>query len=276
MLLPTTTNLKELLVRELSFSSRATAYELQRRITKRHRRYTIQGIYKELRNLQKDAVITKTGEQYALSLPWILNTMNLTEQMFETHLRRLPIQSLLPPGKKKARWRFENLIKLQDFWIEIIFILFQHSKAKFMYQWIPHPWFQLLQHEKSRNFFEAMKVGNFEMKTILGGDQYLDKEFARLSHSVDVKYRYSYAPGPFNAQQNSYYEQIDDFLLTVSLDADTGRRIEDLYQGVTERNNVLLRTAARILNEPCRATLTLEQGTPRVRQVNKKFAEYFD
>jgi hypothetical protein len=273
MLLPDTSRLDEHLILLLASRSAATSQALKDELARRGLTYSVQGIYKELRKLRAQGVVLKHQQRYSLSLPWILNLMALADNMFEAHLREASLHTLLPDSGGKYVWTFSNLLKLDDFWMHIILLLFSQSNARVMYQWLPHPWFHLAQKEKSPSFQKAIELGGFRVFSIIGGDTYLDLWSKQIT--TPGAYEFSYARGPFHEQRTHAYSLIDPYLLTVTLDQGTTRKIDELYQKVTSIESLPVGEVVRLMQSTVHASMRIENSPAKARRMLRKMQDYF-
>lgn len=159
MLLGTSESLEELLVRILAERRLATVAYLREEVSRTFRPLGVPAIYKELRKLEDHGVIYRRGKEVGLSLAWILNLTSLTDRMCNFHVESPELSDVLPADGERKTFRFSSLERLDDFWIHAIILMAQHSKSKKLFQWFPHPWFNLIHSEKSFPFQQALKAG---------------------------------------------------------------------------------------------------------------------
>jgi len=273
VLLGTTKSLEELLVIALTKRQSATALWLQSQIKKTHRRYSVQGIYKELGKLQKEGVVHKHRDQYSLSLPWILNLIDTATKMYDTHSKTDSSAPLLPLQNEKRTWRFSHLHRLDNFWVHAMILMLQNSDSKVMYQWLPHPWFHLLQSDKGRSMQRALKLGGYRVYNIIGGTNFLDRRSEKIT--TPGVYEYYYAEGPFESERSRYYTLTGSYLFTATFDQKTTIAIEGLYTSVTSLDDLEIPIVIALMNSPGRLTVTIENNEKKALRMRKKFEEYF-
>ncbi|PIR77038.1 MAG: hypothetical protein COU30_04655 [Candidatus Magasanikbacteria bacterium CG10_big_fil_rev_8_21_14_0_10_38_6] len=118
-----------------------------------HQDITIQGIYRVLRKLQRDGIVVKEKRFYSLRVPWILHVREMLDRMEETYLQEKFLSRYLPSSEEETyTWIFSNLIKLSDFYLQLLFALVHASEDKIIYQYHPHPWFNLPQLDQGQKF----------------------------------------------------------------------------------------------------------------------------
>jgi hypothetical protein len=277
MLLPHPRSLREKILHILAASPLQTAPELLRRLGGRGALVTKQGLYKELRVLLRDSVVIKYQRAYTLSLPWILNFSQFSDRMFDTYLGQSTLSAFLPEGKVKARWTFRNLAMLNDFWVELIFCALKESPRQIFFNWLPHPWFILLQSMRSQTFNQGMLTGNYEPKTILGHQGALDQEYAQRQSRNNPREIISFAESPFHGQDNLYFELIGEYLIVGKLHPRVVALIERYFSS-TERSfeGPWIQAASaelRANRDVC--TLQIEKGTPLAKKIARQMHEFW-
>jgi hypothetical protein len=274
MLLGKAQPIENLIVYHLSRTRALSALSLFEMINKDYRRASIQGVYKELRKLIIDGVVWKHGPDYSLSAAWILNLSELTDQMYHTLNESGLIEDVLPGEGKKVLFRFSSLPRLDDFWINSLIMMIKESAGKRMYQWLPHPWFNLYHNYKSLPFQNALRIAGGFVQSIIGGDSFLDKRAQRLT--TKGVYEFSYAPGPFDEERGTYYSVTDSYLQTVRLDAAKVSAIEGVYNSCGSEKEFDGPGVMRMLEIPCKISLTIDTDKRKVRRIYNKLRRHFE
>ncbi len=127
MLLPQPQTLREHVLMVLAHQPGQSAPEILKRLAAQGVSVSKQGVYKELRTLIRDSVVTKYGQSFSLSIPWILSFSQLADRMFDTYVGQPTLNMFVPDGQNKAQWTFRNLALLNDFWVELIFTLLKEN-----------------------------------------------------------------------------------------------------------------------------------------------------
>jgi hypothetical protein len=180
---------------------------------------------------------------------------------------------MLPGEGQKIRLRFNDLQHLDRFWIQIIFLLFEVSKSRQMYVWVPHFWFDLIHYEKDLEAQRAMKIAGNRMHMIIGADTYLDRLPMRY-WARDV-YSWSYARSPFHLQRNRYYDLIDDYIVTVVLDPVTTLRIGELFTKIKCAADMRNAREFEVICRKARAQMIIERSARKAAQLRRKFEQFF-
>src|SRR5262245_35928335 len=148
MLLSTRQSLADILVSILAEQSSSDVRRLHHEVASRHRHFSLPAVYKELRNLQEQGVVVRRKKELSLNMTWILNLIDLADRMYDTHVESPVPANVLPLETGKTTFRFSNLARVDDFWMHAAILMLQHSQRKTMFQWFPHPWFNLVHSQK--------------------------------------------------------------------------------------------------------------------------------
>lgn len=240
-------------------------------------RATKQGVYKELRALIRDSVVIKHGRAFSLSIPWILSFSQLADRIFDTYVGQSNLRMFIPEGKNSAHWSFRNLALLNDFWVELIFTLLKENPREPLYNWLPHPWFVLLQSVRTKTWSIAMRDTGWSIKTILGHDSPLDLAYRQRQNDQLPTETISFATSPFHGNEHQYLEVIGDWLITVSLDAGITELIEKFFSNPAQslEGAALNEAAAQLRADRRVCRLRVERNTTQSRKIRKQFLEYW-
>ncbi len=250
-----------------------SADQLLRLSAQQKKTFTIQAVYKELRSLQQEGVIYKQGQRYSISLSWIINLLEQGEQMLATYSAQKAEQSLLPGAGEKITFIFSKLSHVDDFWINILFVMLKQSEKRILYQWLPHPWFHLIHSHKSWPLHKALKRAGYKVLSIIGDTTFLDENSRKIT--TKGAYEFYYGRGPFTESRANYFSVTDRYLFTLKLDAGTVRRLDELYSSVKAFSDFSVDKVMRAVDTPGRYVVTLENGTKQMAKVLKRFLTYF-
>jgi hypothetical protein len=118
MILSDPERLESLLIRLLAAHPSSTACWLHQHCCTKQRSFSIQGIYHELRKLQKRGVIVKFGDVYSLSLSWAFEFVQFSDQIYDHYIESPSHPEILPKENSSKTWGFSNLLRLDDLWVQ--------------------------------------------------------------------------------------------------------------------------------------------------------------
>ena len=218
-----------------------------------------------------DALI-KVDRTYRLSLAWVLNMVDLADQMYDTHVSGTS-PHLLPEEGEKLKWTFSQLQRLDEFWIHMVLTLCNTSEEKILYQWIPHPWFHLMPGTKTPAFQNALVIGEYKVKSIIGNRNFLDKRSSKLTTANC--YEFSYAEGPFEGKNAEYYSVCENYFLKIKMDSQTESRIAGVYDSIKTAKEITTSPLINELYKKGRIRVELEHSPKKASGYLKKFRDYF-
>jgi hypothetical protein len=229
-------------------------------------------IFKELHKLLERGVIVRVQGRYSLSLTWVLSLIDFSESLFQRFIGQARTDVLLPAAEEKHRWVFSDLQRMDQFWLQLMFLLFEKSSSRVMCEWLPHFWFHLLHYGKELEAQRAMKRAGNRLYMIIGAKTFLDLQpSAYWDRRV---YDWSYASGPFEGE-SSYFCVIDDYVLTVKLDSKTSEQIDSLFRRVRSARDMESAAFVALFKQKVSAVLTLERNEKKACKLLRRFGEFF-
>lgn len=265
--------LEQKIIRLLAHHPAQTAAWLHKACCDSQHTYTLQGIYHELRKLQKLGVVVKVGELFSLSLSWAFEFVTFADQIYDNYVESPSHLEILPQENSSKTWQFSNLLRLDDLWVQAMVAIFNQSEAKQKFGWNPHPWFYFAQVEKVNQYYRMFKQRGWKYYSTIGGGTFLDRHYAE---SMDPSfYEYRLEQTPVFDDMSKYQALIGDFLVTVKLDLETTTKIEELFTSITRLADADYRTVAQVLNSRGKFSIKVEHNPRKARAYTRKFREFF-
>ncbi len=273
MILQTKENLEDYIVKVLAEAPNLSVAEISRKIIQGGRKYTPQAIYKELKKLQDGGVVVKSKQVYSLRLPWALELASLSDKISASYLKSPLLTEILPDVNKKEIWHFDNLLRLNDFWSQILLILIQQSKKKILLGYNPHPWFHLIQTKQEEQYIKSINLAKGKLYLIIGGRTYLDKWAEKFFDKKVVMH--SFGKSVFEEKGLDYINVIDDYVLTVKLDNQTTKAIDNFYNNTSSIEKVNLSDMLKIFHGKVKASIWLEKNHDKAEKIKGRFGRFF-
>jgi hypothetical protein len=144
-----------------------------------------------------------------------------------------------------------------------------------MFSWVPHPWFLLLEVEKEERLHRLLGFARRRFYTAVGGTTYLDraaigKFYRGTQHTV------SFSSGAFAAGRRSYLDVVGDFVLTVTLDPRTNKRIDELFATAKSGSADSAARHYQALTKYCTMNVTLENNHKKALRLREQFHRIFE
>jgi hypothetical protein len=268
-------SLREQIVSVIAREGPTEARKLLTIISGNSRPYTLQAVYKELAALQERGIVLRNKQKFGLSLPWAIELSKFASQLVKNLSRSTSAYELLPQaGERKRTFHFTTLAQADDFWVHAVFILLENSSDGLVYNWLPHPWFYLVNGHKSKLIHRALKSRNYRITSIVGGNTRLDLRSKKLS--LVGTYELFYRLSKFDNEQTKYYSVSDQFVLTLRLRPDFAVALDRLYNQSDTSIKMEVSSIVDITSRTTDITVTIESDPTKVRKIREKFERYFN
>ncbi|HEV7449352.1 MAG TPA: hypothetical protein VGP13_02305 [Candidatus Paceibacterota bacterium] len=266
--------LKTQIIKTLAAHPSLGGQDIQKKVAQMSgERYSIQGVYKDLRKLQKEGVIFKLRKKYSLRLPWVLEYIEQADAMADTYLERPSLPTLFPSKGQKTIWHFTDLLKMNDFWSHLLLLLLQQSKDKTLLGYNPHPWFHLVQTKQEEQYIHALRRTSSKLRLIVGGNTYLDKWTEKFLDKRVVSH--SFAKSSFHTERAIYFNVIDDYVITVKLDPHIAQEIDRIYADTKSMDDLDLLSVLRLFRQKTKVRMWLEQNPAKAKGFRTKFKKFW-
>lgn len=263
--------LENRIIELLSLRRGLTAGELHRRLIQ-SRKISLQGVYHELRRLQREGVVVKYGKTYGVSISWILEVQQLTEKLYKEYVREASPADILPEAGQRRQWKFSDLRRLDDFWMQAIFVVFE-ATDEIMYEWSAHPWYFFAHTEKVDQFYRGLLARKRKFYKILGHEGYLDRLYAqRMNPQI---FEFSFAPSPFADRQSEALLVCGEYLITIKLDPASTKRIDRLFSEVRSAAQFQYQKVFEVVTQAGEFKLIIERHPKKASRLRRQFEEYF-
>jgi hypothetical protein len=273
MLLRGNDRLDELLVQILGQHGALEVRDLHAACAKIGREVSIQGIYHELRKLQGLGIVLKVGKTFQLSISWASEFVLFADRVYENCINKASARAILPLEGEKRSWEFTNLLRMDDFWVQIMQTFFVETGNRELFGWIPHPWYYFAQPRKVVDFYRFVKREKRRLYYILGEDTLLARRYVEtLSTQI---FSHSFAPSPFTFGKHVYLDVTRPYIVKVSVDLATAGRIEKLFLSVKNASDLPFVAVDRALNQPARLRIQIIHDDAAAGRMERKFRDFF-
>ena len=264
--------LEDLLVSILARKPNLSVKQLSGELLASGKRFSERGIYKELSKLESREIVVKTKQTFSLQLPWIINVLAFADAAYEIYASPKYLAQLIQTSSGTLHHKFSSLRKLDLYWIQSMMALHKLYPGKSMCLWIPHQWFHLAHDAAIQQFYSALDITGEKRFHIIGVDCYL----SRLAISHLPKHgHYAFGVNPLESPLNIYYSFIGNHLITVTIDKNMERRIQDLFLRVRRAEEMDALEIASVLKSRVKATLSIEENEAKVRKLRRRFEDAF-
>ena len=272
MLFQAQQNLEELLVRLLATKPGLGSDVLRTSLHKAGYNYSVPALYKELRKLQEQGIVVRQKRRYYLSIPWLLEYLSMGKALEAQYLQDPNLALTLPESGKSKRWRFSNLMLLDDFSSHVILKLLAQAKEKIAYSWNPHPWFWIIITSHELSYIKGLKQIESKFYKIIGGGTKLDQWTEKFWQSEET--RYKFLP-QFETRRDLYYNVVDDYIASFTLDKGTSEFIDHLYNNTKSYQQLDFSKVIEFFNKKHKLSFVIERNEKKANEIRARFRKIF-
>ncbi|MEY4700498.1 MAG: hypothetical protein RL326_685, partial [Pseudomonadota bacterium] len=172
------------IVRILMRAPGLEAEEIRQELARLHnQRVTRQGVYKELRRLQKSLTIFKAHGRFFLSLPWLLESRTELERVIETYSALSVVGDLLPGPGETQSWKFSDIHAMDRLVVNLLVSLLRRGEGREIYHWDPYPWYAVFHAELAEPFLNEFLRGKFRAYGVIGAKSPLSTKVVNAQKS---------------------------------------------------------------------------------------------
>lgn len=281
MLLGTHHSLEDNIIVLLGKKSNQTVESLQQRLTKNDQTVTVQGIYRVLRKLQAEGIVIKEKKHYSLRIAWLLNLGNFIEETEDSYLQAVYMDNLLPQNiGEKRNWSFTNLLKLNDFWSQLLIAMVKTAKRKIAIHYCPHTWFDILERDQEKQFVKAFFELVDQDYLLIGGRTPLDQIACEQYQSIVKEHCYLARPEEYtDARRTLYLSIIGEYIMTIKINEQVAQKIDQFYTETPmelARNNERMYTLlVNLIKQKNNVKISIKRDPVLAQKYYKKFEKIF-
>ncbi|NTV44611.1 MAG: hypothetical protein HGA67_02860 [Candidatus Yonathbacteria bacterium] len=238
------------------------------------RRATKQGVYKAIRKLEKDEIITVSKKEVSLSSIW-LQKMSDFFSVAQYHYKE-PLSASgflsLSPGQNIS-FSFKNLTELDIFSAHVFFLLNQVAdKDEPIFAFNYHQWFYYGRQENDDFLSYDIKKKEQPLLLLLGEKNELNSAVRKIytqgssqCHILDKK-----------VFPDTYYVNIvGDFLVEIHLDEKTAGRLNDFFKKYKAFDILVQEELADIIKTKGTHRMVISKNGKKIETIKKVFKKYF-
>ncbi len=244
------------------------------------KRTTVQGVYKALRILRKEEVITIHRRTVSLSIIWIMEQIETLEKTAKAYELNTYLQELQAGNRRHLQFTFTTLRELDIFWTHSFLVVQETIPITHIsYVIAPHDWF-MYSHTSTDNAWikkhvKKRRVSRHILTHILPLDKKVTKERIKM---FGKDFEYVFNENPLKQKENEYYNIIDSWIFYAIFDSKINKRLSSFI----EKHQTLSFTKAdkeeieSIMNERGTFTLTISKSEKKSSAIKKKILKYFE
>ncbi len=268
--------IEDLVVMALSEKGRLSAGDITEHIIANGPKWSPQAIYRVLRKLTKEGVLTKERHSFSVSMAWLMHIKTITETLKSTYFTEEYLKDILPPPGSKHTWHFPDIHRLQSFRSQILMAMAQTSTKQPFLSFQPHQWDLILHQEHLFAFLEGFYAKGSKHYVVVGSRSYLDK-YAKsiLSGQYPDNEYYLAAPEEAIDPRGKEIHVIGDYVVTIKLDTTLRHHITSLYTNTNPPEDVDSLNILPIMNARGRQSIRIEHNSKKAALYTRRFSLLF-
>lgn len=234
-------------------------------------RVSKQALYQELRKLIADGVIIKAGQLYALRFAWILRLEALAHKMHSSSLQSADILWLPEQGRKK--WTLPSLKQALQVWSHLSMILFRTEEKKFLFEYVPHAWYHLINTNVEEQFQEILRREKIKFNLIVGGDTFVDRSYEKYFSMSGESIAFGH--NPFGVSDEEHFSVIGDSIIRVTFTKKYARALDQSFADITAWGAEEVNKLGKVLAVDTPVSVEISRNAVLAKRFAKKFVNFF-
>lgn len=240
---------------------------------------SIQAVYKSVRNLKKEGVITIHNKHTSLSLIWIHKEKEYLVFAEYAYFAGKDISTKLLKDRSKITFSFKTIADLDLFWTHAYTILAKQIDVIVpRYMLTPHDFFLYARQETDTFWMDKNITKDFTTRLVITHPLPADKIATKIrKNRKNTPFEFLFNENPLNQESNHYYNIIGPYIFKGSFDKSINKKLESFIAEVkkiplTKIENEVIE---KILIEKGTFSLTIERNEMKSKLATKKIEKYF-
>lgn len=267
--------LEELVVETLAESPHLSAEGIRLHVERRHRVFTVQAIYQELRKLERNGVVVRKRGLYSLRLLWLVEMSDFVSGAYVKFLKSDALLNEVPEEPGKKRWTFSNLRQLLDLWTELTFLLVPKVPVaeRVLLEHVEHVWFHTANPVNEEQFARAMKRERVRYVLVSRGKTFLDTTYRESLSKFGGECAFGVTGFP--GKPDTYLSVLGSYVIDVKLAPALAAAVRETYRKIKGPGDLEPQALLHFAASRGRCTLELSLNPDRARRERRKFESYF-
>lgn len=242
--------------------------------TKRHG-VTRQGVYRVIRKLKKDEVVTVHHSTVSLSAIWISRMQNYFALASHYYSRPNTDSSFLNLREgEKISYSFKTLIELDVFWSHALYLFLEVTKNTTpVYIYNPHDWASVIRKENDEALIEKSVATKRQLFIGVGIKSALAK-IARRNFDNDQGQFYIIG-SELGFNRNYYVNVLDDYCIEGFLDKNLTEQLDHFYTEHTILSAEAVDFLHEIISRKGKLKLVISRNKKKAEKIKKVLNKYF-
>jgi len=238
---------------------------------------TAQGVYKSLRKLKKEEVVTIHNKIISLSLIWIEGQISRYSKIAQTYQTpgRENYFLQLKPGEH-ITLKFRTLRELDLFWAHVFILLEAQIPKKIpMYAVAPHDWFSYARPDSDKVWTERLEKSARPQGVVITHPAPLDKKVVIERKSKSKLLEFVLGENPFKQDERKYINIIGQWVFEVQIDNTTNRKLVDYINKDLGKSAGREEALKKLLDFPGINTIKISHSPRRAELLIRRIKKFF-
>ncbi len=271
-------NLSDVIIEKLATGTKPVGALVQ--VVATEQGVTIQGVYKALRFLKSEEVITVYNKQASLSLIWLDTKQRRLARMTELYVQEQHLAESIARKRARMKYTFKTLRELDHFWVHSFAVLSIGTPiSEYSYSIHPHDWYYYSELDSDAFWINRHKESKRPSRVVLTHGAGLDLIVMRKrKNELGDLFAFTVGENPLKQDIMTHYNVIGSFVFTAILASDVA---EHLDQFVVSRKNLPLsmiekKVLQEIIDREGKFTLMIERSDTRAQTLRQSVLKYFE
>ena len=264
--------LEELLVRLLAHKPGLSAAAVAAALRRSGHAYSTAALYKELAKLQEHGIVLRSKGRYSLSLNWMLQILALGRMIEQNYLGNTASTLTLPQPGQRLSWRFDSLLRVNDFSSHVVLLLVAQAQEKIVYSWNPHAYFYLAQTQQETGYVRSLRIARGMFYKVIGGEAPLDRWTERFWRGTPMVY--AFRGRGFEDNRRLYYNVVESYIVSFLLEPRAAEMIDGLYARTRQVEDLDLPGVLELFHGRYRSTFVIEHNEKKAARIRAKFSRF--
>jgi len=237
---------------------------------------SIQAVRKSLNIMVNRRILTVKEKAYAIEKSYTLELKRLTDQILKNYFSGHKDNKSLPTQKQESisTYEFEDLIKVDQFWAEIVLdwmYNLKESDEKICLFHGPHCWYVFGHLALEYNYIVELKSHNIELYYLIEGNTEIDKWVSKFYNNWTA-----YKINPQTREMKTVIGVFGEFIIQYDYPDDIYSRMEKFYTDAKSLESAELKSIAEILKSKTKIKVTVIRNIAMAESIKNDILSKFE
>ena len=240
---------------------------------------SVQGVYKAIRKLRAEEIVTVHNKQIALSGVWIAKEKARLQFAEDAYRSAAELRALIEQESGKVRSVFKTLGEVDLYWTHAYFQLATRVDPTVpTYSIQPHDWYPYVREETDTHWIKQHREAGRVSRTLITHPGPLDHKVMReRKRELGALFEFTLGENPFRQDSATYYSLLAPYIITVQFAPAVAAALDEfiashdtlpLSADASKEIGAIIQTSGRFV-------FTIEKSEKKAAQMEQKVKKYF-